>query len=630
MTKKLKTTIKSKQPPGKPGNSQRPMLVLFFTLLILGTSLFLLPSLLERYVSSRFTLASGILLWGGIVFYLRSRISPKVAFHVFDILYLVFYLVNVIGISQAHNFGEAVFTAQKIGLSFWAYFLIRHMLSQSPDIRPAILNITAVLTGILQIFLVGQILYYLGARGLNNDALYAVSGLMGNKSLASEFLFMLLPFNVMSIYENKGKGFAKLPLALVIISIALMAILQVRTVYIALFVFLSVFTASQLPALINYSFRQWLKLAASVIAGIATIGLILQMTGSLKAFTDRVNPLNYLESTSASERRFVWYKTRELINDHWWTGVGTGNWKVMFPSKGLSGAYRMQEQNIVFTRTHNDYLEIWAETGFIGLLSYLSIFIIAIVTCVYLLFNEEVARRREALLLLLSIIGYCIICFFDFPKERIEHQLLLSLTLAWVAWRGQDFLSKWGISFNTGIQSATGYLFSGIMLFNLLVGYYRINGDYCAYKVAYYKNVYPKMIEYSRAGQSIFYTLDPSAVPMSWFEGLGYSQTQQMEKARAAFKNAYDLSPYSFQVISNYATTLAALQEFEAAIPLYLKCMEINPKFEDGFFNLSFCYFSLKKYDTAIEWVSKARRDTARQEAFIQQINQQKSLEIKK
>jgi O-antigen ligase len=624
MTKKAKPAIKSKQPPRGEGNNRNSLQILFFALLILGSALFFIPSLLERYVSSRFTLASGVLLWGGMLFYLRSKVNPKAIFHILDALFLGFYLINIAGILQAFNFGEAIFTAQKISISFWAYFLIRHLLAQSANIRSSILNIIAVLTGILQLLLVGQILYYAGEKGLNNDALYAVSGAMGNKSLASEFLFLLLPFNVMNYYEYRRKSSSKLILALLLVSVGLIVILQVRTVYVALVLFLTVFGISQIPALLNYSMRQWAKLGISVIAGLAILIAVLKLTGAWTTFSERVNPVNYLASTSAEERRFVWYKTRLLIDDHWWRGVGTGNWKVVFPDKGLSGAYRMQEQNIVFTRTHNDYLEIWAELGIIGLLSYLAIFIVATITCLQLLRKDDASLKREALLLLLGIIGYGIICFFDFPKERIEHQVILSLTLAWVAWRGHDFLFKWGIPLSSGLQSATGLIFSGIMLFNLVLGYYRMKGDYYAYKIAVYQNNYPKLVESAQAGKSAFYTLDPSVIPLPWFEGLAYSKSQQMEKARTAFKEAYDLNPYCFQVISNYATALATSKDYKAAIPLYLRCLEINPKFEDGIFNLSFCYVSMKQYDKALETIRQVKKDTARRDTFIQQIEQLK------
>ena len=41
--------------------------------------------------------------------------------------------------------------------------------------------------------------------------------------------------------------------------------------------------------------------------------------------------------------------------------IGSGNWKLQFPSKNISGGFRLQEKDLVFTRVHNDFLEVWAE-----------------------------------------------------------------------------------------------------------------------------------------------------------------------------------------------------------------------------------------------------------------------------
>ncbi|MBL0113432.1 MAG: O-antigen ligase family protein [Saprospiraceae bacterium] len=53
--------------------------------------------------------------------------------------------------------------------------------------------------------------------------------------------------------------------------------------------------------------------------------------------------------------------------DKWITGYGAGGWKLVFPSKSIEGSYRLQSQNIMFTRAHNDFLEIWAELGITGI-----------------------------------------------------------------------------------------------------------------------------------------------------------------------------------------------------------------------------------------------------------------------
>ncbi len=623
MTKKSNPPLKSKRVTGasQPAGG---IFQVFLILLLGGSSLFFLPGLLERYVSSRFTFASAVMLWGSILLFQRAGTLKNVSLRPLDLVLLLFYVIQVAGVFYARNVGEAIFTAQKSSLVFGAYVMMRIILEQYAAAARWMLQITTALSVILLCLLVGQVIYYAGSQGLSNEALYAVSGAMGNKSLAAEYLYMLLPFQLMAIMENKSSPHYRWYICLPALSMIMIGLLQVRTVYAALLIFLLAAAYSLFPFLRRWSWRRWLALGAGACVVFASLVFLFKAEGSWNSILERINPVNYLQSGSVAERRYVWYRTRELIADHWWTGVGTGNWKIEFPSKGLSGAYRLQEQNVVFTRTHNDYLEVWAETGMIGLISYLAIFAVAIGTSIAMI-RKFPRLRSEMGLLLAALAGYGLISFFDFPKERIEHQMLLSLTFAWIA--------RWDIAIPM-LQGFSLYsrgrrlLFAGIavgMLCNLIIGYYRIKGDKASFQILSNKNNWPRAIGYAQSGASVFYTVDPTVIPLKWYEGLAYSQMQQPQKAVESFREAYAITPFAFQVISNYASSLAANGDCQTAIPLFHKALEINPKFEDGIFNLSFCLVRNKAWDEAIDWLEKVEKDSVRRDAYIQQIRSEKA-----
>jgi tetratricopeptide (TPR) repeat protein len=83
---------------------------------------------------------------------------------------------------------------------------------------------------------------------------------------------------------------------------------------------------------------------------------------------------------------------------------------------------------------------------------------------------------------------------------------------------------------------------------------------------------------------------------------------KQPEKAVTAFERAYQLNPWSFQVINNYATGLVNLKRYQEAIPLFEKALRINPQYDEGKFNLSFVYYQMADYPQAESWL--ARVDT--------------------
>ena len=106
--------------------------------------------------------------------------------------------------------------------------------------------------------------------------------------------------------------------------------------------------------------------------------------------------------------------------DFWLTGSGAGSYYVTFPaysSKGVTGFY---------DHAHNDYLQLWAETGVIGL--GLCVLIVALATWQAL---QSLRRRNDPL----AICWLAIHSTVDFNMQIPANALTMTvmLALAWVA-----------------------------------------------------------------------------------------------------------------------------------------------------------------------------------------------------
>ena len=191
--------------------------------------------------------------------------------------------------------------------------------------------------------------------------------------------------------------------------------------------------------------------------------------------------------------------------------------------------------------------------------------------------------------------GYIIIAFFDFPKERVEHTVLLSLLFA-MATKNQvtplqqySYLSK-GKKFK---------LFYGLMIFiliaNSLFSFYQIQGEYHTRKAleAQLVNKWKVVQQACKYAYSPFYQITP----------LGCAHT-----------------PYHFNCLNDYASCKVQLKKYQEAIDIYKKSLYINPRFEDALFNISFAYAQLKEYDQALIWVRKTKTLPEKKETFIQEI----------
>lgn len=602
-----------------------------------ANSLVLWWSCVDRYLAPRFLFLSlSLLLCLGLLWRdLRERADWRL--HGLDLILLGWYALNVASIGWAFSWSEAVFYTQKVLLLFAVYWLVRQALLRSEStVRQVLRQATFWLTWVVCSLLLVQLAIAFGQHGWRNEALYDyASAVYGNKSLAAEFLFFLLVFQLLfqKEFSRKILFYSQLGLLLVLI-----LLLQTRTVYVAVAV----------GALIYFPARSWMEpafrpfffkkiLPAGALAFVLLIGL-LGLKGGGSSLAERLNPATYLESVSANERRFVWYKTDVLNREHYWWGVGNGSWKFWFPSKNIEGGYRLQEQNVVFTRVHNDYLEIRAEMGIIGAGLFISIFAVAFLAAIWTLRRHpEGKKRHDVIFLSIGLLGYCIIQYLDFPRERIEMQVVLAVLLAYLTFHATDLWSKIpGIPIRKTATTFLGLLVLGL-IFNVVIGWYRVTGEIHAMRAmeAQNRSDYRTTIREVKAASNLFNEYNDVAIPLQWHEGVAWYYLGQIEPSVTAFEEAYRLNPWSFQVMNNYASALIKRGDTRKAIEILERAVSINPRYDEGKLNLSYTYMQMQDYPKAMEWLRRIdtipnpqtedarrkNRETLRQqEAFLKEI----------
>jgi O-antigen ligase len=133
-------------------------------------------------------------------------------------------------------------------------------------------------------------------------------------------------------------------------------------------------------------------------------------------------------SYEGSSGRFeLWSNAIDYIGLHPLLGCGIGNWKIQslpYWKERLTGY-------IVPYHAHNDFLEITAELGILGGLSYLFIFI-SILLLLFPRCRLDINLHNPKIYLLLVLMVYTVDSFFNFPLERpliqIYFIVLFSLT----------------------------------------------------------------------------------------------------------------------------------------------------------------------------------------------------------
>lgn len=578
----------------------------FLFMLFLGGTLFCWSQARDLFLVPRFMGLSVLLLLGLIWFWKDLQANRLSYWTVFDALLLGWYGWNLLSITWSMSPSEGIFYAQKTLLLIGVYWFVRHALMRA---EADTLRILALITQVISLISVGiigfQVRASVATHGLSNEALYENAyGLFGNKSLAAEFLFCLVVFLVLFVQHSRYfKQSPKIFWLLLLIPISLIIILQVRTAMLALLVSALgyiVLRAWAEPDFRPNVFRRILPIGMA-IAAILMAFLVWKGQGS--AWADRLNPLNYQNSDTANERRFVWYKTDLLNQEHYWLGVGNGAWKFWLPSKNIEGAHRLTESNIVFTRAHNDYLEIRAEMGIVGAVGFCALFALTFIAAFVRLC---IARETEAHVLMAAsagLLGYGVVQYFDFPRERIEFQVVLGVLMALIWHFSTGFGRFRGLLWEKGLKVL---LLAGLLL-NIIIGWHRWSGEVHNVRMmkAQERQNWTLVAQEAQEAQNLFYQYTDSAIPLSWHQGVALYQLGQYPKATELLAESYRLNPWSFQVLNNYASVLVKTNQYQEAIKLFEKALTINPKYDEGKFNLSFVYTQMGDFEKAQSWLNQ-------------------------
>ena len=128
-----------------------------------------------------------------------------------------------------------------------------------------------------------------------------------------------------------------------------------------------------------------------------------RLTGFTDQFVGGEIDVRYMDLNGTTfatiERVAHWQAAVGMITDHPWLGVGFGNYEIAYP------LYRTLYWVNGLGHAHNYYLNIWAETGVLGLLSYLLFWIYVIIRTARLAIGSGRTSGRNTNWLALGILG---------------------------------------------------------------------------------------------------------------------------------------------------------------------------------------------------------------------------------
>lgn len=541
-----------------------------------------------------FVLVFSVVLWGSVKF------KQEFGLHASQIGMLTFLgVAGIVTMACASVLQEGIYVWSKLAAvtSFWIVVLMacqQRFLSAAQLINGGIIFGCMALATALTDFTAKTLR---GAHLLH--WVYTVSGNFANKNLLSSILFLCIPFWCIGM-RRAGKARIISAVAL-LLAIMVIMVLRTRVVIVALGIY-------ALLVVMYYGYTRGgsnpRSLRRGVLMLIVVLGLIAaaaQGFGQLSSEIDKYS--NRLISTrTLDERLLFWQNSWEMFREYPW-GVGLGNWPIFFPNYGLDHFQSFEIANGLHTlqRPHNDFLWILCETGILGLLAFLSVFLLIIHQVIHHIAHAKASERWNFVYVAAGITGFVVISFFDFPIERIEHMVLLMVLFAYVSCGEGMEKPRWMLVVPKRILLFTG----AVALFGFIVAWSRLDSEQKMHQLyaARASGDSNEAIALSQDAESMFYILDSNTIPVAWYQGVGAFAGQDFAQSERCFERAYAITPYNIHVINNLASNYEVNGKRVQAIEMYTQALKISRRFEEARLNLAAVYFNDKQYERAFRTI---------------------------
>jgi tetratricopeptide (TPR) repeat protein len=552
------------------------------------------PTLYNKFLlldASLFMLAC-ILIW-------RNRtktITINRAALIFYGLYLLYFFISAFSLlAYKINTSDGFFTwLHLLTLPIFVLLLIEFnkttIISRKPVAKIiSYLAAVSILIGLIQFF------YGVLLNGWSVPVVNMMSATYAHKNIFSEVLLLTLPFSFyLGFFEERKKINKIIALSTLIMIVMILS----RAVWLG-------FIAGCLTCYIIYFFARKRNLNLWYQPVLILSGLAITVCIYL-SFFKHVNPGGYLtllkqKGDSIWERNHLWSATWRIIQSYILFGSGLGSWKVLNMQYAIVG---LRNYTTFFQQPHNDVLWILSEQGIIAFL---------IVSAAWLYILSLLVRRilvnpNDTFLycLLFALVGYFVYSTMSFPRERIEHAIILSFIVFFILKDERKnsyvfsvpnyFLFIPLIVIAAGCWWAGHKMVSEIQLRNYFEA--RTNNN-ISDEFSHLDNINP-----------VYFALDGTATPIAWYKGMAYFSQNNIDDALADFTKAVKFNPYHVYSLTNLGTCLDLKGDKAGAEKYFKLALKYSPGFPDAALNLCALKYNEKKIDSAAWYLGMVNDST--------------------
>ena len=572
------------------------------------------------------TVIINLLIFGMFAFYILNAVSEekftylKNSLNLSILLFVLFAALSIL-LNNTLSVSQRDFT---IFLSYFLiYFLVINSIRNKNSFNLCLI-IFFITVSLISLYL---LLQYYGLDPFLSD-IQRLTSTLGNRNYVASYLALIFPI-AFSFFLIETKKINKILVESVLIIIYTgIIICHTRAIWVALFLSLMFFKFILSYFKINKILKDNQKWLIILFSLFLLITLIYSTNNPLNrssiTASERAVSAFDMKGSSQRTRFLIWQSTIDMIKDRPLFGSGLGTFPLHYLNYQADFLKRNPEY-LKFTakaaEAHNEYLQIWAEMGIIGLLTFILIIIIFYNTTINLIRKIKTINEKIVIIGLISGITvtllHSIFSFpFHIPAIGAAFWFIIGITISSEnifvkKEKGDKSTNYYEINFSA-LKNRKFYKFMKIFLIitviilMLLVINAFVIRPYRAELYLYqgrrwlidenYKNALP-VISYAQE-------LDPHNGRVLHALGATYYNLNEFSKAIDYLQEA---KKYIIDVNTFYLLGLSysKLNMFKEAEEEYKKAIYLNTRITEGYHYLGLLYFLQENYDDAIEQWNK-------------------------
>ncbi len=435
---------------------------------------------------------------------------------------------------------------------------------------------------------------------------YMAVGVFGNKSHLGSFLVPVLPIILFLLWNVKNFKLRTMYIIFFIVIAWCVVLTNARAAWVG-----AIFSIGTSFAWIAYHRKNFYRLKSYWLYFMGLIFLLLMVVsmgyfyeknkvlpGHENHWKNAKSILDIQNDKSILFRLGLWRASFNMLYDQPLLGVGYGNYSIVYPIYRDVLEKQYLKDDATPENAHNDFITIAAETGFLGILSFVFLIIISIL---------EFCRKRKDDLdfdvisyIAISFLTILVISIFDFPIFRPASQFYFWAFIGIMMARSksqrkllplnQIMVTMWlviiGMVGIVGVQRLWTQFKADLYLGNA--------------KKSFEQCQWPETIKQAKYSLE----LNPWEFKAHMFLGRAYFKTQQYSKAILELIVARRYAPFFPIIYNELGLAYDGAGRTEQALKCFQKGHQIDPLYESIIFNLASQCLKMNDSKKAMEIVS--------------------------